>query len=295
METSMHRFVLHNDEIRECGDRLLSPGQVGLLGGWGVFSTIRVTSGVLIAFERHWSRMQRDAALLRVPFPSEPEYLRSRLLRLVQANRAENGTLRVAVVRNRNGKWTGPNSRDFDLIALTADLTDWGPGARLAVERNARFAGSPYAGAKTTSWVLNLAYLEKAQANGFDEVVLLNEREEVSECASANIFASVGSEVWTPPLSSGCLPGVTRDLLLSEVRAEGITVADKPLRLGDLERADEVFITSVNRDLLPVLSIEGLTTQCKGEARERLAAAYRRYLEAYIAAHRQRAPSRERE
>jgi len=282
----MHRFVLHNDEIRECGDKLLSAGQMGLLGGWGVFSTIRVSSGVLVAFERHWARMERDAARLRVPFPSEPDYMRSRLLRLIQANHAENATLRVVVVRNGNGKWAAPGQRDFDLVGLTAELTDWGPAARLAVEPNARFAGSPYGGAKSTSWVLNLLYLEKAQAGGFDEVVLLNERGEVSECASANLFVCQGSEVWTPPLSSGCLPGVTRELLLSEVRAEGIAVGERTLHLEDLEQADEVFITSVTRDLLPAASIEGLAIRRRGEVRGRLGEAYRRYVEAYVAAQR---------
>ena len=283
----MHRFVLHNDEIRECGDKLLSAGQMGLLAGWGVFSTLRVSSGVLVAFERHWARMQRDAAGLRVPFPADPDYMHSRLLRLIQANHAENATLRVVVVRNGNGKWAGPSQRDFDLIALTGDLTDWGAGARLAVERHARFAASPYAGTKTTSWILNLVYLEQAQARGFDEVVLLNERGEVSECASANIFAAQGARVWTPPLDSGCLPGVTRELLLTEVRAEAILVEEKTLWLEDLERADEVFITSVTRDLLPVFSIQGLALWQQGEARGRLAEAFRGYLEAYVAARRQ--------
>ncbi len=63
----MHRFLLHNDRVVDAGATLLSPGQVGLLSGWGVFSTIRVFDGVLFAWERHWSRMTRDAELLHVP------------------------------------------------------------------------------------------------------------------------------------------------------------------------------------------------------------------------------------
>jgi branched-chain amino acid aminotransferase len=240
---------------------------------------------VLFVFERHWARMQRDAALLHVPFPSDPEYMRSRLLKLVKANHAENATLRVVVVRNRGGVWEGMSLREYDLIALTAELADWGSGARLAVEPNARLAGSAFAGAKILSWALNLAVLDRAQAEGFDEVVLLNQRGEVSECTSANIFIAEGSQVWTPPLDSGCLPGVTRQLLLSEVRGEQIQVGEKVLRLEDLERADEVFITSTTRDLLPVVEIQDLKIRRRGEARERLAGAYQRYLEAYVAAH----------
>jgi branched-subunit amino acid aminotransferase/4-amino-4-deoxychorismate lyase len=84
----LHRFVLHNEDLREAPDCVLAPGQVGLLSGWGVFSTIKVMDGVPFAFERHWTRMQRDAALMRVPFPPDPEPLRISLLRLLEANRA---------------------------------------------------------------------------------------------------------------------------------------------------------------------------------------------------------------
>ena len=64
----MHRFLLHNGEVREAGDGILTAGPVGLLNGWGVFSTIRVIDGVLFAFDRHWDRMRRDAETMRVPF-----------------------------------------------------------------------------------------------------------------------------------------------------------------------------------------------------------------------------------
>src|SRR5271163_2133504 len=120
----MHRFLLHNDEIREAGERIVSPGQVGLLNGWGVFSTLRVYDGVLFAWDRHWKRMKHDAERMRVPFPSEPEWLAERLLALVDANQAWNATLRVVIVRNRGGMWEGPSaaSRPFDLIAFTAEV-----------------------------------------------------------------------------------------------------------------------------------------------------------------------------
>src|SRR3989441_12865212 len=109
MKAPMHRFILHNDEIREASEKLLSPGQVGLLSGWGVFSTIKVIGGVLFAFERHWARMSRDAALLRVPLPGDAARLENNLLRLVEKNRATLSTMRVVVVRNRGGMWEAPD------------------------------------------------------------------------------------------------------------------------------------------------------------------------------------------
>jgi branched-chain amino acid aminotransferase len=283
----MHRFILHNDEICDASAKVLSPGQVGLLSGWGVFSTLRIADGVLFAWERHWHRMMRDAHALHIPLPADPDAVRSSLLRLVRANAVVNGTMRIVVVRNRGGMWEGPNDRDFDLIALTTALKDWGGGVRLAMRAQARHAGSEFRGTKITSWALNLTMLEEAQEAGFDEVLLLNERGEVCECTSANIFAAQDGQVWTPPLNSGCLPGVTREVLLGEIRIAGIPVSEKPLVPADLERADEVFITSTTRDLLPVLSIENKPVNQTGHARLALQDAFSRYVDAYVAQHKQ--------
>ncbi|MBI3280758.1 MAG: aminotransferase class IV [Acidobacteria bacterium] len=281
----MHRYILHNDQILDAAERCLSPGQVGLLSGWGVFSTIRVAHGVLFEFARHYARMHRDAALMRVPLPPA-DWMETRLLKLVEANDARDATLRVVAVRNRGGIWEGPGSeRDSDVIALTTKLTDWGAGVRLGLVRDARHAASRFAGTKVLSWAANLTLYEEAHHSGFDEVVLLNERGEVSECTSANIFVVEGSQIWTPPLSSGCLPGVTRELLLGEVRVNGIKSGEQTLFPEDLERADAVFITSTTRALLPIISIEGLNIRHDDRVRGLLLDEFRRYLDDYVAAH----------
>jgi branched-chain amino acid aminotransferase len=283
----MHRLLLHNDEIRDAGDRIVSPGQVGLLNGWGVFSTLRVYDGVLFAWERHWARMQKDAVKMRVPFPREPAWLEERLNRLVEANRAGNSTLRVVVVRNHGGLFEGPSiAREFDVVAFTADVKPWGDAVKLGVAPHARHAASEFAGTKYLSWAENLTWYERAQEQGLDEVVLLNERGEVSECTSANIFIAEGGRAWTPPLDSGCLPGVTRAVLLEEIRAAGIDVREKTLLPEDLESADEVFITSTTRELLPVVSIEGLKVRRSGAVRLTLQQAFTSYVSAYVAPRR---------
>jgi branched-chain amino acid aminotransferase len=281
----MHRFVLHNEEIRDASDKLLAPGQVGLLSGWGVFSTIRVAGGVLFAFERHWARMRKDAAALHVTLPPDPEPVRRKLLELVAANHAFDATLRVVVVRNTGGMWQGPDvGRTSDLIALTSATKEWGSAVRLCYTPCARYAAGEFAGAKILSWAMNLTWLEAAQARGLDETILLNERGEAAECTSANIFAAEGHRVWTPPLSSGCLPGVTRELLLHEIHVPGFTIEERALAPADLERAGEVFITSTTRSLLPVSEIEGRAIPQSGTACAALRAAFAGYVDAYVAA-----------
>ena len=285
----MHRFLLHNDDIRDAGDHSLSAGQVGLLSGWGVFSTLRVYDGVMFAFERHWERMRRDAARMRVPFLAQPEFLESRLQRLIEANQAApgqplNATLRVVIVRNRGGLYEGPGiTRDFDVIAFTVDMVRWPETVKLGVVPNGRHAASEFAGTKYTSWAENLTRYERAHQQGLDEVILLNERGEVAECTSANVFiVDKDRRVWTPPLSSGGLGGVTRAVLLEEIRDPEIAIAEKPLLPADLTSASEVFITSTTRELLPVVGIEGLPVQGGRAVCDRLRQAFSAHVKNYV-------------
>lgn len=283
----MHRFLLHNGVIRDARERFLSPGQVGLLNGWGVFSTLRVADGVLFAYDRHFARMQRDAQLMQVPFFADPAELQSQLLELVAANDALNATLRVAVVRNRGGIWEGPGiDHDFEVIAFTTDLTRWGTSARLVLIPQARHAASPFSGTKILSWSQNLTWYERAHQEGYDEALLLNERGEVSECTSANVFAVFGEQVVTPPLSAGCLPGITREVLLQEIRVPGIRIEEQVLTPTDLEAADEVFITSSTRGMMAVAEVQGLAIRQTGTVRSRLQNAFDEFLTEYTAANR---------
>ncbi len=289
----MHRFILHNHQIYEATEKLLAPGQAGLLTGWGVFSTIRVVGSVLFAWERHWARMARDARKMRVPLPQDPAAVHGSLLKLVEANGSPDATLRVVAVRNSGGAFSGPDTGiPSDLIAFTTDVKNWGAAARLRYVENGRHAACEFAGTKILAWAMNLTWLESAQSDGFDEVVLLNERGEVAECTSANIFAAMGNTVWTPPLDSGCLPGVTREILLDEIRVPGLTLTERPLLPADLESADEVFITSTTRDLLPVAEISGRKIANAGTARVRLNSAFADFLRGYVAAKRQPVPAR---
>jgi branched-chain amino acid aminotransferase len=288
----MHRYLLHNDEIRDAGDRIMSPGQVGMLSGWGVFSTIRIYDGVMFAWERHFGRLRTDAIRMRVPFPAESDLLEQRLRQLIEANQAWNATLRVAVIRNQGGIWEGPgNTREFDVVAFTGDLPRWPATVKLGLVPHGRHAASEFAGAKILSWSENLTLYERAHEQGFDEVVLLNERGEVSECTSANVFAvETGADgnvnVRTPPLNAGCLPGITRSVLLEEVHVSGVSMGERVLMPGDLETASEVFITSTTRELLPVISIKGLNIRQEHVVCTRLQEAFRTLVQSYVAARR---------
>jgi branched-chain amino acid aminotransferase len=111
------------------------------------------------------------------------------------------------------------------------------------------------ASAKTGAHLPNVLAVREARAAGAHEALLLDGRGFVTEGSSSNVFAVSGGVVRTPPLEAGILEGVTRGVVLRLARAEGLPVEELPLRPEDLEGADEVFITSTVREVLPVVRL----------------------------------------
>jgi len=252
----IHRFVFHNDRLLPIEQVRLSPGQSGLLSGWGLFTTMRVVEGISFAFERHWRRLQRDAVRTRCPFPFDEETVHCRLGEVLRENQVREGCARIYMIHNHESLWRSDEALpQVDLLICSAGLPSCRELCRLTLREQGRHAASSLAGVKVTSWLNNVWNLHEAHHAGFDEVVLLNERGEVAECTAANIFCVRDGRVSTPPLTSGCLAGITREVLLEIGRSAGIPVEEKNIFPKDLYGAEEVFISSTNRNLLPVAAI----------------------------------------
>ena len=254
----IHRNVFHDESLLPIEDVRLSPGQAGLICGWGLFTTLRIFRGEAFAYERHWRRLEKDAAIIRLPMPYSSAKVRINLHEVIRANQVAEGCARIYLVYNQVGFWQSEEKQpEVDLIIYTAPLPQYREPVRLALREHGRHAASPLAGVKTTSWLQNVWAVAEAQKEGFDEVVLLNERGEVAECTAANIFAVKNGKVYTPPLNSGCLEGVTRGILFEIAPEAGVAVIEQSLRPEDLYSADEVFISSTNRNLIGVGEIAG--------------------------------------
>lgn len=281
----IHHFVFHNDRVLPVESVRLSPGQAGLFNGWGLFTTIRIHDGIPFAFDRHWSRLERDAERTRCPFPFAADTVREQLAMLLQANTVQEGAARIYAIFNQVGFWrSAENFPRVDLLLCSADLPSYREPSRLGLREFGRYAASPLAGVKVLSWLDNVWNYYEAQQAGFDEVVLLNERGEVAECTAANIFCVRGGRVTTPPLDSGCLSGITRSVLLEIGASVGVEVKEAVLRPEDLYAADEVFISSTNRSMLGVSEINGRQiASAPGPVTLKMENAFGEYVKRYIA------------
>lgn len=254
----IHQHIFHNESLLPIEKVRLSPGQAGLICGWGIFTTLRISRGQAFAYERHWRRLEKDAAAVRLPMPYTAAKVRIHLHEVIRANNVTDGCARIYLVYNRVGFWRSNEAQpQVDLIICSASLPEYREPVRLSLREHGRHAASPLAGVKSISWLPNVWAVAEAQKEGWDEVVLLNERGEVSECTAANLFAVKNGKVYTAPLSSGCLEGVTRGILFEIAPEAGFAVIEQPLIPEDLYSADEVFITSTNRNLIGVSEIAG--------------------------------------
>jgi branched-chain amino acid aminotransferase len=237
----------------------------GVTVGDGAFETAKVDHGVPFAVTRHMRRLDRTMAGLGLP-PADHDRVRQGIDAVLSGPVIDFGRLRFTVTGGR-----GPLGSDRQLSDLTHIVTavpharPEAHGAVVTVPwvRNER---SATAGLKTTSYADNVIALAYAKERGALEAVFANTRGELCEATGSNVFVVLDGVVRTPPLDSGCLAGITRELVLEWCDDEGVKVLEEALSLDVLTHADEVFLTSSIKDVLPVSTVDGRPLAVPGPA-----------------------------
>jgi branched-chain amino acid aminotransferase len=227
----------------------------GVTVGDGVFETCKVVDGVPFALTRHARRLDRSLAGLGLP-PADHGTIQAGITSVLAGEPISYGRLRYSVTGGAGP--LGSDRVDSPLTYIvTAGPQDPNPGtAKLVVVPWTRNEHGATAGLKTTSYAENVIALAYAKERGGVEALFANTAGNLCECTGSNVFVVVDSEILTPDLASGPLAGVTRELVIQWCRQEGLSVRAEPLPMSVLEKADEVFITSSTKDVLPVHAID---------------------------------------
>lgn len=241
----------------------------GFTNGVGCFETMKVVEGAPFAITRHLARLRRSCAGLGIEPPGD-DALRAACAAVVDANGAGVGRLRVMVTAGRGGLPPTPATGEPGLVVLSGPPRSLAPTATVAVGPWFRNDRSPLAGVKATSYAENAAALAWAAAHGADEVLFANTRGELCEGAGSNVFLVVDGRLRTPPLASGCLAGVTRDLV-----CELVDVDESPVPMEALAACSEAFLTSSTRDVQPVGALDGRGLAAPGPVTAEAQAAWR--------------------
>ena len=262
-------FVWIDGGLVDVAAARVSPFDHGLLTGDGVFETLRVTRGTPFAVRRHLDRLARSAAGLRLACPPAP-VLRSAMAEVVGANVLVEARLRVTLTGGVAALGSDRADVDPTVIVAGGPLPQWPAAADVALSPWPRNERGALAGLKTISYGENVVALAHARDRGAGEAVFANLAGNLCEGAGTNVFLGVGGRLITPPLSAGCLAGVTRELLL-----ELVDVGEQDVPLAALAGADEAFLTSSTRDVQPIGAVDGhRLTACPGPRTTAAAAAF---------------------
>lgn len=260
----MSIVIWHEGRLVGPAEPLVSAVDHGLTVGDGVFETCGVEAGQAFALSRHLERLARSAEGLGIAPPDEAR-IREGVAAVLEAHPAP-GRVRITVT---DGPGPLGSFREAPDAARQTVLVLAGPApapkparvVRVPWVRNER---SAVVGLKTTSYAENVVALAAARERGGDEALLANTVGELCEGTASNVFVELGAELLTPPLSSGCLAGITRELILQWCAAAGLPVREAEpgeLRFEVLEevllgRAHLALAGSV-RNLVPVVALDG--------------------------------------
>jgi branched-chain amino acid aminotransferase len=231
---------------------VLSASDHGLTVGDGLFESMKVVDGVAFAVGRHLARLRRTASALGLPVPPAAE-LRDAVESTIAANGPEVGRVRLTVTGGTGPAGTVRGAGPVTVLVQCSPLTPWPASASVLVVPWPRNERGALAGLKTTSYAENVIALARAHEAGADEAIFGNTAGNLCEGTGTNVFVVIDDRVATPPLSSGCLAGVTRELLL-EVDPDIVEI-DVPL--AAFASVQEAFLTSSTRDVMAISSIDG--------------------------------------
>jgi len=210
----------------------------GFTLGAGVFETLKVLDGNPFALTRHLARLAHGAEVLGIDSP-DPALVRRGVAEVLAAEPHQQGRLRIT--------WTGTT------LAITSTaFASYSPTTAIVTSPWPRNERSPLAGIKATAFAENTLSTAYAAEHGAGEAVLANLKGDLCEGAGSNIFYVLDGELRTPTLASGCLPGVTRALVLEWFGAREV---DAPL--GVLNEAEEIFLVSSTRNVQGVDAVDG--------------------------------------
>lgn len=224
----------------------------GLVVGDGVFETMMIIDGTPFAMGRHLARLHRSAAGLGLSIGWTDEALRNAATELIAANDARRRRCRLTVTGGSNSLGSGRDDTSTSTVILAlGPLNKPAPSASVMTVPWSRNPNSATAGLKTTSYAENVIALAAAHARGGDEAIFADTAGNLSEGTGSNIFLVRDGQLLTPALSTGCLAGVTRALVLELTGA-----IETELPLAALASAPEAFLTSTTRLVQPIASVD---------------------------------------
>lgn len=247
----MPELVWINGSLVGADDAHVSVFDHGLTVGDGVFETLKAVTGRPFATRRHLARLRRSASALGLAVPVSDDDLRAAMDAVLSSHDLSMARVRITLTGGAAPLGSERGATDPTIIVAAAPLAEPAPTTAVCLAPWPRNERGVLAGIKSTSYAENVMALAYAKARSCTEAIFATTTGLLCEGTGSNVFVVVDGELCTPGLSSGCLAGVTRELVLE---VTGATERDLPVAI--LHDAEEVFLTSTGRDVQPVDRID---------------------------------------
>jgi branched-chain amino acid aminotransferase len=239
----------------------------GFLYGEGVYETLRTYNGQPFLFDRHMRRLHRSASMMALDVPLTDDELAYRFRETMSAAKlgadGREAYIRLLVTRGVGELSYDPAACPLpSIVVIVKPQVDPPPEAYehgvmaslVPVVRNHPHTVNPLI--KSNNLLNNALAMQEAVRRGAFEGIMRNYRGELAECTTANLFIVRHGDVLTPPIDAGLLPGITRELVF-EIGAEaGMSVREQVLHDEDLLGANEAFLTSTTREIVPIVQVD---------------------------------------
>lgn len=278
-------------------DRLLSPLDQGFLFGASVYETVRTYDGSAFLPSRHLKRLRESAEALGIEIDSSDDELLRRLQETLDAAGNEESSIRIVVTAGvgamdyRRGSASKPT-----IVIIVRPLPPY-PESLYREGATASFvsvmratAGGLNPRIKSSNLITNLMALRAAHEKGAYEALMLNPKGEVCEGSMSNVFFVKNNTLVTPPISSGILEGITRELVVSIAHDGGLDLEERAFFPDELLHADEVFITASSRQIVPIVRVDDtqIADGRPGTATQKLMSLYSEKVRALVGADQSR-------
>jgi len=289
----MEELVYLNGSLLPRSQAHISVFDHGFLYGYGLFETMRAYHGKIFLLERHLNRLLSASQFLGLGSKLNAAELGRACRDTLAANSLENARLRLTVSRGEVNSFPGPGVGNNPTVLVTA--SDYSPpppetyakGFRAGVASFPRYSQSPILRLKSTNYLLNIRARLEAEAAGLDESLFLNEHGCITEGSISNVFlVTPASSLVTPPVESGLLPGITRQVVMELADSLGIDAVESEVKLTDLRQFEEAFLTNSLIEIMPLIEVResndrvtSIGSRNPGPVTRRLMTAYRETVE----------------
>lgn len=259
----MSTLVMIDGQVFDEKQARISVFDRGFLYGDSVFETIRTYDGEPFAIAEHLERLMWSAKRVHIPLTSEPGDMAREIRQLLSLAGNAESMIRVMITRGIAPLGLDPElAQRATRVIIVAPLQapsaqTYSDGVRVITYRTQRLAdATDAAGAKIGNYLVAVLAMREAKRQRAVEALIIDALDCVVEGTSSNLFAVLNGVLCTPPETSGILPGITRAKLIELGQSMGLGVEYRALQLPELLTADEVFISSTIRELLPVVRID---------------------------------------